>query len=303
MIDAFLSYLESELCYSAHTVRAYASDLALLADFVTGGKPDEFRPQDITLSDLRAWIAWQGEHRLSSRTQRRRILSVRALFRFLRKTGRIDSNPAADLALPRLPRSLPAFVREQEMEQILSPEAWRQATGHREFRDLLVVELLYSTGMRRAELISLRDSDVDTRKGEVKITGKRNKQRLVPLLPGLCEHIDTYRRLRLDEFPGADPEAFILGDRGMPLNNSALSSIVKIQLAHTTTTRRTPHVLRHSFATAMLRHDARLDSVKELLGHSSLSTTQVYTHLSFSELKHNYQQAHPRAKDKHSPWK
>ena len=152
--------------------------------------------------------------------------------------------------------------------------------------------------MRRAELLSLLDRDLDTVTGEVKITGKRNKQRIVPLGPRLCAHIDRYRCLRLRKFPDTGCEAFLLSEKGEEMNNSTLSSVVKIQLASTSSARKTPHVLRHSFATAMLQGDARLDSVKELLGHSSLATTQIYTHLSFSELQHNYQHAHPRASKK-----
>lgn len=295
MIDRFLTYLRCELNYSAHTVRAYEGDLTMLADFVTGGKPEEFDPATVTLSDLRAWIADQGANGLSPRTLRRRTLATRSFFRYLRRTSLIDTNPAADIPLPRLPQPLPTFVREQEMEAILSPEEF-DTDDFAVFRDKLIIELLYSTGMRRAELLALKDHDLDTRKGEVKIIGKRNKQRLVPLAPLLCHHIDTYRRLRDAQF-GAS-QSFLLTDRGAAMNNLALSRIVKIQLASTTASRKTPHVLRHSFATALVRHDAGLDSVKELLGHSSLSTTQIYTHLSFSELQHNYQLAHPRAAKK-----
>ncbi len=297
MIDRFLTYLRCELNYSEHTVRAYGSDLNMLADFLTGGKPEEFDPASVTLGDLRAWIAHQGEKNLSARTLRRRTLAARTFFHYLRLTGLIERNPAADLSLPRMPQPLPVFIRDAELERILSPEAF-DTEDFREFRDKLIIELLYGTGMRRAELLSLLDRDLDTVTGEVKITGKRNKQRIVPLGPRLCAHIDRYRCLRLRKFPDTGCEAFLLSEKGEEMNNSTLSSVLKIQLASTSSARKTPHVLRHSFATAMLQGDARLDSVKELLGHSSLATTQIYTHLSFSELQHNYQHAHPRASKK-----
>ncbi len=297
MIDRFLTYIRCELNYSAHTVCAYASDLENLARFLTGDSGEPFRPETVTLNDLRAWIAAQAAQGLSPRTLRRRTLAARALFHYLRKGGLIERNPAADLPLPRLPQPLPVFVREQEMEQILLPEEF-DTEEFPLFRDKLIIEILYTTGIRRSELLALRRSDVDLTKGEMKITGKRNKQRLIPLAPQVCGHIRKYLRLCADLRPAPTTDAFMLSDVGLPLNNQALSRIVKVQLAQTSTSRKTPHVLRHSFATAMLRHDARLDSVKELLGHSSLATTQIYTHLSFSELQHNYQLAHPRASKK-----
>lgn len=302
MIDRFLAYLRGELGYSEHTLRAYEGDLTMLARFLTADRPDEFDPASVTLNDLRAWIAEQGAKNLSARTLRRRTLAACAFFRYLRQAGVIARNPAADLPLPRLPQPLPVFIRDSELERILAPEAF-DTEDFSEFRDKLIIELLYGTGMRRAELLSLSDRDLDTRAAEVKITGKRRKQRIVPLGPRLCGHIDRYRELRLKEHPDAAADTFLLDDRGTPMNNQALSSVVKIQLASTSSARKTPHVLRHSFATAMLRGNARLDSVKELLGHSSLATTQIYTHLSFSELQHNYQQAHPRATKKQTPWK
>lgn len=296
MIERFLTYLRCELNYSAHTVRAYEHDLLLLARFLNGEEATEFDPAAVTLSDLRAWISEQASRGLTARTLRRRTLAARTLFHFLRRAGLLERNPAADLPLPRLPAPLPAFVREEDMERILD-EQTLDTECFEEVRDRFIIEFLYSTGLRRAELLSLRDADVDTSKGEVKVTGKRNKQRLVPLPPELCEHVERYRRLRDARF-AETPEAFLLADSGRAMNNEALSRIVKIQLSSANVSRKTPHVLRHTFATAMVRHEARLDSVKELLGHSSLATTQIYTHLSFRELQQNYQLAHPRAAKK-----
>lgn len=297
MIDRFLTYLRCELNYSAHTVHAYKSDLHSLSLFLTGGKAEVFDPATVTMSDLRAWIARQGEEGLAARTLRRKILAARAFFKYLRRCGDIARNPAADLQLPSLPAPLPVFVREGEMERVLAPEEFDTDDFSR-LRDLLVVDMLYSTGIRRSELLAMRDLHIDLHRQEIKILGKGSKQRFVPLAPQLCQRLSHYMSLRDNLFPAPADMAFWRSDSGRPLNNYSLSRIVKVQLASTSASRKTPHVLRHSCATAMLRHDARLDAVKQLLGHASLSTTQIYTHLSFSELKTNYQLAHPRAQKK-----
>lgn len=192
--------------------------------------------------------------------------------------------------------TLPHFVSENDMEQIVGPDAF-DTDDVEEYRDKLIIDILYSTGIRRSELLGLRDCDISLNSYEIKVNGKRRKQRIIPIPEQLASRIKKYMALR-DASTGTCHDAFLLSRRGLPLNNAALSRIVKIELAATGTERKTPHVLRHSFATALLRDGAEINSVKELLGHSSLSTTQIYTHLSFSELQHNYKLAHPRATKK-----
>lgn len=299
MIQAFLDYLEKERGYSPLTVRNYGCDLRMLARFVCGGREEEFDPASLTLSDIRAWIAQQGARGLAPGTLRERTLAARSFFRYLRMQGVVDKSPVADLALPKMPRPLPAFVAEKDLERILSAEAYSQAAEQgdlEEYTRLLAVDILYSCGLRRAELLGLDDKDVDTQGGVARVFGKRSKERMVPLPRLLCSRIDTYRRLRDERHGERTVRSLFAGPRGGRMNQAHLSRIVKETLQSTGTSRKTPHVLRHSCATALLRHGARLDAVKQLLGHASLATTQIYTHLSFSELQHNYQQAHPRAK-------
>lgn len=303
MIERFMAYLKYEVYASECTVAAYRGDLRQLSAWLTGsrdvtdGEEADFR--SVTLNDLRAWLAHLGSKGLSARTLRRKALAARSLFRFMLMKGEVSRNPAADLALPRLSRPLPTLIKEEELESLLDDAAFE--TGDwTEYRDLLIIDFLYSTGLRRSELLNLEDRDIRLPEGEVKVFGKGKKTRLVPLAPQLCDRISRYMELRdahWHDKPLAEPGIFLLTERGKPMNNTALSRIVKTRLA-SATGRKTPHTLRHTFATALLREGAEINSVKELLGHSSLATTQIYTHLSFSELQHNYKLAHPRANKK-----
>lgn len=303
MIDRFQAYLEHELFASDCTVAAYRGDLRQLSAWLIGpeaakrGEEADFR--SVTLSDLRAWLAHLGAQGLAARSLRRKALAVRSFFRFLLREGEVDRNPAADLTLPKLSKPLPALLKEEEVEPLVCDEAF-DTDDWAEYRDRLIIDFLYSTGLRRGELLRLEDRDIRLEEGEVKVFGKGRKVRMVPLAPSLCDRIRRYRQLRDARWQGhtlPEPGFFLLSDRGRPMNNNTLSRIVKIELA-SATGRKTPHTLRHTFATALLRDGAEINSVKELLGHASLATTQIYTHLSFSELQHNYKLAHPRANKK-----
>ena len=199
---------------------------------------------------------------------------------------------------PKKPKQLPAFVREDDMERLL--DECEYAPGFSGVRDHLILELLYSTGMRRAEILDLTDSDLRLAEGLVKVTGKRNKQRLIPISPTLSSHIADYLKAREENFPdGYVGTRFLIGDHGKDLRPDEIQKIVKENLSRVTNQeRRSPHVLRHTFATAMLNNGADLQSIQRLMGHESLTTTQVYTHLSFEELKNTYKKSHPRS---HTP--
>lgn len=303
MIDRFLTYLSHEMFASDCTTAAYGSDLRQLSAWLTGTNRRADEEADfgsVTLADLRAWLAHLGQKGLSARTLRRKALSVRAFFRYLQQIGVVKTNPSADLVLPKLSRPLPALIKEEELEPLLSREAFN-TDNWTEYRDKLIIEMLYSTGLRRSELLGLEDRDIRLSDREIKVFGKGRKVRIVPLAPLLCERIKKYQALRDAQWPTeelSDPGHFLLSNRGRPMNNNTLSRIVKIELGATSAGKKTPHVLRHTFATALLRDGAEINSVKELLGHSSLSTTQIYTHLSFSELQNNYKLAHPRVAKK-----
>lgn len=301
MIERFLTYLRCELNHSANTVQTYAIDLRQFADFITGGKPEMLHPESVTPSDIRSWILSLADHGISHRTIRKKLSALSAFFRYLMRHHGLKSNPATEVPLAKTPRTLPVYIRQDEMEDILGDPA-DTATVSDDFTELrnhLIVLMLYSTGMRRAELLSLRDSAVDTAKGELKVLGKRNKERLIPFGKELAAAIDAYRAARrrtAGTIPPPPDDIFFVRPDGQPLYPMLVERVVKAALAgRTLATRTSPHTLRHSFATDMLNNGADLPAVQRLLGHSSLATTQVYTHITYRELKQNYQLAHPRA--------
>lgn len=301
LTDDFTSYLRHELNRSQLTVEAYERDLNQFADWLTGGKPDSFSPQDATMADIRAWIASLSREGNTARTLRRKTQSLRAFFRFLLKKGLISDNPTSNITLPKIPHSLPDIIRTDELEQILAEKESQESLSVNEdkesqLRSLLVTEILYTLGLRRAELISLNDRDITFEPGEIKVTGKRAKQRVVPVPQKLLQYIKEWQQLRDSLWPALDEPKPLIVVKGKRITPSQVYSIVKASLAGSSSRKKSPHALRHSFATAMLNEGADLNSVKEFLGHSSLSTTQIYTHVSFAEMRKAYDNAHPRAK-------
>lgn len=298
MINAFLTYLRCELSYSAHTVLSYGTDLRQFAGFITGGVPDRFDPASITTSDIRSWILSLADAKVSHRSIRRKVSAISSLFNYMMRHHGLKANPAAEITLAKVPKSLPVFVRPQEMEEILGPPATEETLpkAFLPLRDHLMVLTLYSTGIRRAELIGMLDRDVDTTRRELKVLGKRNKERLIPFGEELATTIDIYRRVRATATGVQAPEYLFVNPDGSQLKPHTVLRTVKHALTgHTLASRLSPHTLRHSFATDMLNNGAELPGVQKLLGHKSLETTQVYTHITYRELKQNYQLAHPRA--------
>lgn len=301
LIEEFLDYMRLELNYSRLTVDAYGTDLRAWADFSTSGHPENLRPDDITTSDLRLWIGHLARNGASARTIRRKASSLRAFFRFLMKRHGLPANPAVGLTVARIPKDLPVYIRPDDTRRILDPET-TDPDDHSAVRNRLIIDILYSTGIRCSELIGLLDIAADTRKGELKVLGKRNKERIIPIGPELAGSIDAYRRLR-DSSPATaisplDRTApLLVTDSGRPLYRRLVYKVVHTAFTegNVHATRLSPHVLRHSFATDMLNAGAPISSVRQLLGHASLASTQIYTHVTYSELKNNYQLAHPRA--------
>lgn len=298
MIDAFLKYIRTEVQLSPSTVEAYRADLRQWADYATDGGLHPLCPETTTLSDLRLWIARVARQGASPRTIRRKIQSLRAFFRFLMKCHGLKVNPAMDLQVPKVPHDLPVFVRPEEMASML--DAGLDTSDPTEVRDRLILDMFYSTGLRCSELVGLLDRNVDTIRGELKVHGKRNKDRIVPFGSELSDMITLYRRLRDQQFPAPLPDGeFFRRPDGRPLYRKMVYNIVHSAMQGTVhAARKSPHVLRHSFATDMLNGGAQLTSVQQLLGHQSLTATQVYTHISYRDLKQNYQLAHPRAQKK-----
>lgn len=299
MINSFLKYLLNEQGLASLTVEAYGRDLRQWADFATDGGRYELRPETATITDIRLWIARLSKEGVSARTIRRKLQSLRAFFRYLMKFHGLTDNPAAEVTAPRLPHSLPVSIRQSETMQMIDNE--ESACAPDDFtalRNALILDMLYSTGLRCSELTGLMDCHVDTVKRELKVLGKRNKERIVPFGSELSDMIDRYRALRT-EIAGSRTERFFVTPQGRPLYRKLVYNVVHRAMdGQVHSSRMSPHVLRHSFATDMLNSGADITSVQQLLGHSSLSTTQVYTHISFRELKQNYQLAHPRAKNK-----
>ena len=295
-IEQFLQYERYELNRSVHTVKAYGNDLELFARSLAR-EVETMDWASVTPVDVRAWIVERASVGDCARTLRRRVQALRAFYRWLMRAGKVGDNPAAEVELARMPQRLPQFVREQNLDTLLDSHV--DETDFEAVRDHLVVAMLYETGLRRAELIGLRDDAVDVTTGQLRVRGKRDKDRIVPFGTELGRWIAHYRALR-DATVGSGHAGTLLVTRsGKALYPSLVYRIVHDGLAMVGgSDRMSPHVLRHSFASAMLNHGAELNSVKELLGHESLAATQVYTHVTLSELKHNYELAHPRASKK-----
>lgn len=292
LIERFLQYIQYERNLSKLTVSAYGKDLIQFSDFLTAGK-EELHPQSVTAGDVRAWMVNLKKQGDSQCTMRRKVQAVRAFYRYLMKREIVSSNPTATLEMAKMPKRLPHFMQEKAMDAALDGEI--DMTDFTAVRDRLMVMMLYETGMRRAELIGLLDSNVDVEQGELKVHGKRNKDRIIPFGDELARWITSYRRLR-DEQVTRGCETFFMTASAKPVYPTLVYKVVHDTLKQAGGTgKMSPHVLRHSFASAMLNEGAEINGVKELLGHESLAATQVYTHVTLSELKNNYKLAHPRA--------
>lgn len=292
-IEMFLKYLRYELNYSVHTVLSYKNDLNQFAEFLSGNGDDALELESVTPNDIREWMLNRSQSGDSARTIRRKVQSLRAMYKYMEREGMVDDNPAAEVELAKLPKKLPSYMRVESMDALFDEKI--DENDFEAVRDRLIVMMLYETGIRRGELIDLLDANVDVEKKELKVHGKRDKDRIVPFGAELYQWILLYRRLRI-KVAGVGEERFFVRKNGEKLYSSLVYKVVHNALLEVGGGNKfSPHVLRHTFASAMLNDGAELNNVKELLGHESLAATQVYTHITFRELKDNYQSAHPRA--------
>ena len=293
LIDSFLDYLRYERNYSNYTIEAYSKDLRQFEEYVKLNKESVFVPGDVDADLVRSWIVSLMDEKISPVSVNRKLSSLKSFFKFLMKQGSISVNPLRLITGPKTKKPLPYFIKDKEMELLLDGDGFGE--DFEGVRNRLVLEMLYDTGIRRSELIGMRDSDVDSETMQIRVTGKRNKQRLIPFAEGLKNLIQAYTEVRNREV-GSESGWFFVRKNGEQLSAGIVYTIVKKKLSEIPTlAKRSPHVLRHSFATSMLNNGAELNAVKELLGHSSLASTSVYTHTTFEELKKVYH-AHPRAK-------
>ena len=292
LTDSFLDYLRYERNYSEKTVLAYGEDISQLREFAQEEIGD-FNPAEVTPELIREWIVSLMDKGYASTSVNRKLSSLRSFYKFLLKKKVVLVDPLRKITGPKNKKPLPSFLKENEMNRLLDDTDFGE--GFEGCRDHLIIEMFYATGIRLSELIGLDDKDVDFSASLLKVTGKRNKQRLIPfgdeLKEGMLEYVNV-RNEQVLESGGA----FFVRKNGERLYKTVVYNLVKRTLSQVVTLKkRSPHVLRHTFATTMLNNEAELGAVKELLGHSSLATTEIYTHTTFEELKKVYKQAHPRA--------
>mgnify|MGYP003548942528 FL=1 len=292
LIKDFLDYLLLERNYSERTIVAYEADLREFEEYFK--KTDaELDFRSIHSDNVRNWMVSLMDEGRSETSVNRKLSSLRSFYRFLLRRKEITVNPMLKVVGPKKKKPLPSFVREKDMDRLLDECSFGE--GFEGYRDRTILEMFYATGMRLSELIGLNDADVDFSAKLIKVTGKRNKQRLIPFGNELAEDLHLYIKVRNEVMPQGAEAFFVLKD-GKRMYPMAVYRIVKRNLSRVVSLKkRSPHVLRHTFATAMLNDSAELRSVKELLGHESLATTEIYTHATFEELKKVYEQAHPRA--------
>jgi integrase/recombinase XerC len=289
--ESFLKYLEIEKRYSPHTVRSYSNDLDGFILFLSAQGLDG-NAEAVTTNEIRSWIMSMLDNGYSPSSVHRKITCLRVFFRYLRKEGVLGRDPLEKVVLPRKKKTLPVFIPEKELDKLLDEGYFDE--GFSGLRNRTIIEMLYITGIRRAELIGLKDEDIDLEQGSIKVTGKRNKQRIIPIVIPYINRLKEYKKSR-DEGGISQSGWFFVTDRGNKLYEKFVYNLVNNYLSMVTTVeKKSPHVLRHSFATHMLNRGADLNSIKELLGHASLSATQVYTHNTFEKLKKVYGKAHPR---------
>ena len=291
-VDKFLDYLSSELNRSQQTVESYRDDLKHFEKFAKD-LSDSFSWETVDSDMVRDWMESMMDKRNSAATVSRRLSALKTFYRFALARRYVESDPVYSIKGPKKEKPLPQFVKESEMDELLDRQAW--GDDYNNVRARTIIILFYETGMRLSELVNLDDKDVNFVTSEIKITGKGNKQRIVPFGDELKNTLLEFRRLR-DASVEVKTPALVVSDKGTRMSPSKVQNIVRSNLSRVCSLKKkSPHVLRHSFATAMLNHHVGIENLKKLLGHASISTTEIYTHTTFEQLKRVYNEAHPRA--------
>ena len=291
-IDRFIRYLQFEKRFSPHTVTAYKNDLDQFSQFLVSFQTELL---NVTHQHVRTWIVSLMDDGIEARTINRKISSLRSFYKFLQREDLIGNSPMIYVRAPKIPKRLPIVITEQKMDILLDAQDVF-SNDFQGIRDRLIVELLYGTGMRLSELVNLSDHDINRYEQQIKVLGKRNKERIIPISKSLTKLIGDYQLQKLNQNFDTKSSALIVTNQGNKVYAKFIYRTVNLVLSFISThDKKSPHILRHSFATSLLNRGADLNAIKELLGHSSLAATQVYTHNSVEKLKSIYKQAHPKA--------
>jgi integrase/recombinase XerC len=289
----FLNYLSFQKRYSPNTVISYQNDLSAFFDFVL----EEYKISElseISTSIIRTWLAFLKENKYTSKSINRKISSLKAFFKYQLKLQRISVNPVSTITSLKVSKRLPSFVAEKDISTLLNHDFFTDDFEGK--TSYLVFEIFYQCGLRRNELIRLKEKDIDNGCRTIKVLGKGNKERIIPVSKGLIDSIWQYVLAKRQEFPELPSDGLLVNKKGKPLDPKFVYNLVKNNLASVSTAdRKSPHVLRHTFATHLTNNGAQINAVKELLGHSSLASTQIYTHNTIEKLKEVYKQAHPKS--------
>ena len=292
-IKRFINHIRIEKRYSENTVRAYSDDISQFAEYLNHKHPGITVLQaDQAL--IRSWVLALLNEEKGPRTVRRKLTSLNTFYKYCLKQKWVVKNPAGGIVLPRIEKGLPEFINQAGIDNLFSSPQLNE--GFPGLRDRIVLELFYATGMRLSELTQLETNSYDAQRGEIRVLGKRNKERLLPLTSKMQKLLEEYMVERATNFPAAGHHVLIVTDKGEPAYPRMIQRMVRKYLIQSTTLeKKNPHLLRHTFATHMLNNGADLNAVKELLGHANLAATEIYTHNTYEKLKSIYKQAHPRA--------
>ncbi|MFY7651117.1 MAG: tyrosine-type recombinase/integrase [Chitinophagaceae bacterium] len=287
----FLQYLQFEKRYSQHTITAYENDLAQFASFIKSAYSLTDATQ-IQSTHIRTWLAELVADALNNRSIHRKISTLKSFFKYLKKKGYLSTNPSSQIVTPKIAKRLPEFIQEKEIKNLIN--SFEPQENWQEYSADLIVQLFYATGIRLSELIFLTEEGIDSYYHQIKVLGKGNKERIIPVNQLLINQLQTYIQQKPVKLP--EVKTVFVNNKGKPFNSRTVYTLVKARLSNIPNlSKRSPHILRHSFATHLMNNGADLNAVKELLGHTSLAATQVYTHNTIEKLKQVFQLAHPKA--------